>query len=111
MFNIKRTLQPLWVVLLFVILTACSHSPFSLVYKIEQEQGNFIKPELLQNIKVGMSTEQVHYLLGSPAIVDTFHPEIWHYVYTSSKVGKKQRVRRVSLSFKDNALIKIEEYG
>ena len=36
---------------------------------------------MLINLQVGMTKEQVKFVLGSPVVLDSFNKDIWHYVY------------------------------
>lgn len=61
-----------------VALSGCSL--FS-VYKIDLPQGTPLNQTQAQALKVGMSQNQVLYILGSPAIRDTLEPNRWDYIY------------------------------
>lgn len=51
------------------------------VYKIDLPQGTPITQPQAQSLKLGMSQNQVLYILGSPALRDTLAPNRWDYVY------------------------------
>lgn len=59
------------------ILTGCS---FPGVHKEPVEQGNVLLPERLERLEVGMTRDQVQFLLGSPITVNTFNPNRWIYL-------------------------------
>ncbi len=61
-----------------VTLSGCSL--FS-VYKIDLPQGTPITQSQAQSLKLGMSQNQVLYILGSPAVRDTLAPNRWDYIY------------------------------
>ena len=61
-----------------VTLSGCSL--FS-VYKIDLPQGTPITQIQAQSLKLGMSQNQVLYILGSPAVRDTLAPNRWDYIY------------------------------
>ncbi|HEX7012439.1 MAG TPA: outer membrane protein assembly factor BamE [Steroidobacteraceae bacterium] len=61
------------------------------VYRIDIQQGNFLKPEEIERVKVGMTRVQVRALLGTPMIADPFQSDRWDYVYYVKR-GKFQRV-------------------
>ena len=44
-------------------------------------QGNRIDPALVEQLEIGMSRNQVEFLLGTPAIVDSYRPDQWHYIF------------------------------
>ncbi len=67
-------------VVLFLIITGCSGRLFT-VHKIDVQQGNAIDPEKVEQLRIGMNKGQVRFLMGSPLIKDSFHPDRWDYVY------------------------------
>nr|WP_040624924.1 outer membrane protein assembly factor BamE [Moraxella macacae] len=72
------------------VLPACSW--FS-VYKIDIPQGTPISDAKLASVQVGMTANQVLYLLGSPALQDTLNPNRWDYLYdfTAGTVAKREQ--------------------
>lgn len=62
-------------------LTACSNW----VYRIDVPQGNYMEQQLVDKLRVQMTKEQVHYILGSPVAKNPFKDDKWHYVYNLRK--------------------------
>lgn len=60
------------------IITGCSLFG---VYRIDIPQGTPLTQAQVAQIKVGMTAQQVRFLLGSPAITDTLNPNRWDYIY------------------------------
>ena len=77
-------------------------------YRADVVQGNFVSKEQLESIRTGMNKDQVKQILGSPLVVDMFHPHRWDYVF-SYRVGQTQEVdlRKVTLTFDGLVLAKI----
>ncbi len=98
--RLRRTLLLIGVAI--VTLTACT-------YRMDIPQGNRIDPELVEQLEIGMSRNQVEFLLGTPAIVDPFHPDQWHYVYffKRGKDGKIEQ-RSMTLTFTGDLLSSID---
>lgn len=67
------------------------------VYTIDRPQGTPITADQAAQIKVGMSADQVTYLLGSPALKDTLNPNRYDYLYdyTAGTDGRRAGVLRV----------------
>jgi outer membrane protein assembly factor BamE len=65
----------------FSSISACSKSKLLTVYKIDIQQGNAVELKKVEQLEVGMSKEQVEFLLGTPLLTDSFHPARWDYVY------------------------------
>ncbi len=85
-------------------LGACSNLEFPWVYRIDIDQGNIITQEMVNQLKPGMTRDQVKYVMGSPLIVDPFHPDRWDYVYTLRKGDGKRKREQLSVYFKNDVL-------
>ena len=86
-----------------ITLSGCGFIPG--VYKIDVQQGNVVTQDMVDQLRPGMTQRQVRFIMGTPLIQDTFHPERWDYLY-SLKSGRSERVQeRISLTFEDNRLI------
>ena len=78
------------------------------VYKTRVQQGNVLVQTDVDQIKPGMSKRQVVLILGTPAIADPFNQNRWDYINTLKIKGKIDKVKHLTLFFKDNKLIKTE---
>ena len=63
-----------------VFISACTGRLFT-VHKIDVQQGNAIDPKKVAQLEIGMTKEQVKFLMGPPLITDVFHPDRWDYIY------------------------------
>ncbi len=80
------------------------------VYRAAVSQGNLIKQEDLDQVEVGMTKNQVRFLLGTPMIDDPFTRNRWDYVYYL-KIGRKDasQKRWVSVYFVDDLVSEIRQ--
>ena len=80
-----------------------------IVYRQDIQQGNIINQEMINKLEPGMSKSQVEFLLGTPAVVDVYRPDQWHYILFR-KTGDDETVfkRRMTLTFTNGLLTKIE---
>ncbi|MDP9140515.1 MAG: outer membrane protein assembly factor BamE [Pseudomonadota bacterium] len=77
-----------------VLLGGCQ-----IIYKLPTRQGNVIEQKQLDQLKVGMTQEQVTYLLGTPLAASPFRADRWDYVgYYKSPRGQVSK-RVVTLYF------------
>ena len=93
-----------------ILIGGCVIVAFSgCVYRMDIAQGNRIDDSLVQQLEIGMSRNQVKFLLGTPAIVDLYRPDAWHYIYylKTGDDGEIQK-KRMILTFSDDLLSKIE---
>lgn len=96
-------------VLIASLLTGCgSVDKLPFVHRIDVQQGNIVTQEMVDQLKPGMTKRQVQFTLGSPMIVDVFHQERWDYLYRMTPGKGAIEQKRVTLHFKDDALVQIE---
>ena len=76
------------------------------VYQADLSQGNLLKQEDLDQVTVGMTRNQVRFLLGTPMIDDPFHRNRWDYVYFL-RLGRNPATykRWVSIHFDSGGLV------
>ena len=96
--------------LLLALVAGCGvpRIPGITPYKPEIQQGNYVSPEIIAQVKPGMSREQVRFLLGTPLLTDIFHADRWDYVYWREAENGKRETRKMALFFNDNKLERIQ---
>ncbi|WJW76451.1 outer membrane protein assembly factor BamE [Thiohalobacter sp. IOR34] len=77
------------------------------VHRIDVQQGNVISQEAVNQLRPGMSPRQVRFIMGTPLIRDTFHPDRWDYLYRMEPGKGAIEQRRVTLLFRDGKLAEI----
>jgi outer membrane protein assembly factor BamE len=88
------------VTLVYLSMTACSIS----TYRIDIQQGNVVTQESISKLRPEMTRAQVKFVLGTPLVTDTFHPDRWDYFYKFDKAGNPREQRRLTLVFQDDKL-------
>jgi len=93
----------------FVLVAGCVSVTLSAcIYKMDIPQGNRIDPQVLAQLEIGMTRNQVKFLLGTPAVLDPYRPDQWYYVYyLISDNGKDSVLREMTLSFTGDLLTEI----
>ena len=88
--------------LLLLFLAGCT------LYRADLQQGNVIDKEELDKLKIGMSKQQVNFLLGTPLLNDPFHKDRWDYVYTLKTDNQRVKVKKhLTLIFTGDTLSQI----
>ena len=78
------------------------------VYRPDVQQGNFVSKEMVSQLKVGMTPEQVRFVLGTPLVSDIFHGERWDYPFRMRKGDGQVTTSHVSVFFKDGRVDRFE---
>ncbi|MFA9216492.1 MAG: outer membrane protein assembly factor BamE [Sphingomonadaceae bacterium] len=76
-------------------------------YRPDIQQGNFVSEEMLAQLKVGMTQEQVRFVFGTPLLTDPFHATRWDYPFRLAKGNGEITTSRVIVYFKDG---KVDRY-
>lgn len=88
---------------LFVLfLSGCNKEKIPGVYRIDIQQGNDINQDMINKLKPGMNKNQVSFIMGTPLLIDTFHPNRWDYIYSFHPGNGQREQRRVTLFFDEN---------
>jgi outer membrane protein assembly factor BamE len=77
-------------------------------YKVDIPQGNYVTKEMLAQVKVGMSQQQVKFALGAPLLTPVFSADRWDYVFRHQFVNGTSDLKRVVIRFKDGKVGNIE---
>lgn len=63
-------------------LAGCTNFRFPGVHKINIQQGHIITPEMVGQLKPGMTKRQVRFILGNSLLPNTFNDDRWDYYYS-----------------------------
>lgn len=86
------------------VLSACIHP-----YTPPVQQGNVLTQAEVSQLKVGMSKDEVQYLIGAPVLNNDLNPDEWDYVYTfKPSYSKPMKTQKLTLIFKNGNLASID---
>ena len=85
-----------------------ARSGFLEPYKIAIPQGNYLNQQMLDQVREGMSREQVRLTIGSPLLTDIFHPDRWDYVFRFQYPNGEAELRRVTIQFRDERVASVK---
>ncbi|MYA32019.1 MAG: outer membrane protein assembly factor BamE [Gammaproteobacteria bacterium] len=89
-----------------VVIAAAGALLAGCVYKVNIYQGWITDPGDIDKVEMGMTREQVAYLLGTPTVRDPFHADRWDYVFTPGTLEGERRI--VMIEFSDEGVSSIE---
>jgi len=92
-------------------LSGCSFLYDTFVYQIDVTQGNYIDDEKIAQIELGMTQEQIIFILGSPMLIDEFNSSKWYYIRYIKPGGDPIQQEQVFLTFTNKVLTRIEKDG
>lgn len=102
--NIAMIIKTTAFLLLFGMQSGCSA-----FYKQDVEQGNLMTSAQIAKVHVGMTKDQVRYLLGTPVMSHVLDCDRWDYVYTCQISRGPMNVKRLSLDFRQGRLVAVHQ--
>ncbi|HSQ10607.1 MAG TPA: outer membrane protein assembly factor BamE [Burkholderiaceae bacterium] len=75
-------------------------------YRPDVHQGNIITKEMVDQLRIGMTREQVRFMLGTPLMTSEFRKDRVDYIYYLNPRRGPVQNRRLTLYFQDNRLDK-----
>jgi outer membrane protein assembly factor BamE len=95
------------------LVSACGSArlpgPVVSPYRMEIQQGNFISQDTVSQLKLGMTKEQVRFVLGTPLITDSFHADRWDYVFRRQRSNSRElEHHKLAVFFEDGKLVRID---
>lgn len=88
-----------------LLLSACS---FNFPYKIDVQQGNHITNQMAENVKEGMTKDQVLFNLGTPLLQDIFHKNRWDFIFRFTPGARNSDARQshsLTIFFNEEGLV------
>jgi outer membrane protein assembly factor BamE len=104
----------LFATLLTLLLGGCAWNPFSrerldsysITYKINIQQGVVVTQEMADQLKIGMTRDQVRFVLGTPILTDPFHADRWDYPFRFQPGRGRIEERRFTVYFDKDRLVR-----
>jgi len=98
-------------VLLPVMVAGCANpfsrerlDAYSITYKINIQQGIVVTQEMADQLKEGMTRDQVRFVLGTPILKDPFHADRWDYPFRFQPGRGRIEERRFTVWFEKDRL-------
>ena len=80
-------------------------------YRPDIQQGNFVSEEMLAQLKVGMTRDQVRFIFGTALLTDPFHANRWDYAFRMAKGNGEVTTSRVIVFFDNDGKVARWEGG
>lgn len=106
-FPVQRVFSPL-IFAGLALLAACSPLEVIKPYRMDIQQGNYLSQEMVSQLKVGMTKEQVRFVLGTPLVADIFHADRWDYVYYRDPRRGAREARKIAVFFENGKLARVQ---
>ncbi len=77
-------------------------------YRVDVIQGNFVSSEQVEQLRPGLTREQVKSVMGTPLLASLFHADRWDYVFTLQRQGVPNQSYKYTVFFTGDQLVRFE---
>lgn len=95
MFIMPQFLRLILVASMVFVLSGCVHY-------MTVQQGIQLQQSQIDQLQVGMTKTQVEYILGTPNLIDPYHPNVWYYLYSDQPSRKPMTEQKLVVYFNNN---------
>lgn len=94
--------------LIFLLATLTLMTTTACVYKPNIQQGNVLDQKEVNQIRPGMSKEQIRFVLGNPVLNTNLESDTWYYLYYAVPSRGEKIQKRLILRFQQGVLVSTE---
>lgn len=95
-------MRKLLILIISLIAISCSNAS---IYRVSITQGTVFKQEDINRLEIGMTKDQVIYVMGQPSFENFFENNVWNYFYQIKSGDTVDLERRLKLYFDDKNLL------
>jgi outer membrane protein assembly factor BamE len=77
-------------------------------YRPDVQQGNIVTRDMVEQLRPGMTRDQVRFLLGTPMLTDVFHQDRWDYPYALRRRSGETQIRKLYVVFAEGKLARFQ---
>ena len=95
-------MKKILILIISLIMISCSNAS---IYRVSITQGTVFKQEDINRLEIGMTKDQVTYVMGQPSFENFFEKNVWNYFYQIKTGDTIELERRLKLVFDDENLL------
>ena len=95
-------MKKILILIISLIMISCSNAS---IYRVSITQGTVFKQEDINRLEIGMTKDQVTYVMGQPSFENFLEKNVWNYFYQIKTGDTIELERRLKLVFDDENLL------
>ena len=95
-------MRKLLILIISLIVISCSNAS---IYRVSITQGTVFKQEDINKLELGMTKDQVTYVIGQPSFENFFEKNVWNYFFQIKTGDSIELERRLKLVFDEENLL------
>ncbi len=95
-------MKKILVIIISLLIYSCSNTN---LYRVTITQGTVFAQEDIDKLEIGMTKDQVSFVMGQPSFENFFEKNVWNYIYKITTGDNVDMEKKVKLIFDENNLL------
>ena len=95
-------MKKILIIIISLLIYSCSNTN---LYKVTITQGTVFAQEDIDKLEIGMTKDQVSFVMGQPSFENFFEKNVWNYVYKITTGDNVDMEKKVKLIFDEKNLL------
>ena len=95
-------MKKLLIIIISLLIYSCSNTN---LYKVTITQGTVFAQEDIDKLEIGMTKDQVSFVMGQPSFENFFEKNVWNYIYKITTGDNVDMEKKVKLIFDEKNLL------
>ena len=95
-------MKKILIIIISLLIYSCSNTN---LYRVTITQGTVFAQEDVDKLEIGMTKDQVSFVMGQPSFENFFEKNVWNYIYKITTGDNVDIEKKVKLIFDEKNLL------
>ena len=95
-------MKKILIIIISLLIYSCSNTN---LYRVTITQGTVFAQEDVDKLEIGMTKDQVSFVMGQPSFENFFEKNVWNYIYKITTGDTVDMEKKVKLVFDEKNLL------
>ena len=95
-------MKKILIIIISLLIYSCSNTN---LYRVTITQGTVFAQEDIDKLEIGMTKDQVSFVMGQPSFENFFEKNVWNYIYKITTGDNVDMEKKVKLIFDEKNLL------
>ena len=95
-------MKKILIIIISLLIYSCSNTN---LYRVTITQGTVFAQEDIDKLEIGMTKDQVSFVMGQPSFENFFEKYVWNYIYKITTGDNVDMEKKVKLIFDEKNLL------
>ena len=95
-------MKKILIIIISLLIYSCSNTN---LYRVTITQGTVFAQEDVDKLEIGMTKDQVSFVMGQPSFENFFEKNVWNYIYKITTGDNVDMEKKVKIIFDEKNLL------